>query len=457
MVSRFAFTLALPFAITACGPATVIVERDPADIAAGEGEGEGEDAKEGEGEGAGEGAGEGEGEAPVDEPTGPVRYADGAHSPLTPDLVARWRALILDGRGRPNVFAKIGASNTVNTGFATCLDAASADLDLDGRDLEDTRLFFAAGNAGGTSPFDRVSQSATVGWSCHMPLRGDPRPLDVELDAIEPAFAVVMFGTNDIQLGNIQRTADDYLALLDALLARGVLPIVQSIPPRDDDADADVEVPRYNLLFRALAEARQVPFMDLEQRLRPLATHGIGGDGIHLNRDPRGGCFFDDAGLEYGFNQRNLQLLEALDRLRRVVVDEEAVAVADHPTRSALRGQGTSSDPIVVDTLPFTHENTTVGGERAIASYACAPNTDESGPERTYVVDVDRPGTLHALVFDQGDVDVDVHLLRDGDCLVRHDREAVFDVTPGRYRVVFDTFAGDARAGTFQTIIMLDE
>ena len=153
--------------------------------------------------------------------TAPSATAPTTTAPITPALAASWRSLVFGDRGRaPNVFSKIGASNTVNRNFATCLD--NTGVLLDGRDLDDTRLFFSAGNAGGTSPWDRVSASATVGWSSHMPLRGDPRPLDVEFDAANPAFAVIMYGTNDIQLGSIQRTADDMLALIDAHLAAGV-------------------------------------------------------------------------------------------------------------------------------------------------------------------------------------------------------------------------------------------
>ena len=63
------------------------------------------------------------------------------------------------------------------------------------------------------------------------------------------------------------------------------------------------------------------------------------------------------------------------------------------------------------------------------------------------------------LVFDQGDVDVDVHVLRaDGDpagagCLERDDREVSASLPAGDYDVVFDTYDGDDRAGPYQTVI----
>ena len=80
------------------------------------------------------------------------------------------------------------------------------------------------------------------------------------------------------------------------------------------------------------------------------------------------------------------------------------------------------------------------------------------GPERTATLTLDAPGTLHALVFDQGDVDVDIHVLRasSGECLARNDKEAVVDLAAGTYTLVYDSYAGAAQAGAFQTMIYVE-
>ena len=428
-------------------------DRDEVDA---RGEGEGEDAPGGEGEGevaVGEGEGEGEGEDDDDDDA-PARYLGTDHSPLSRSVVRRLRALrAAHPELADDVFSKVGASNTVNTGFATCLDGDNVDLGGYG-DLDDARAFFAAGDAAGTSPYDRVSASATVGWSTFKALQGDPRPVDVEVDAARPAFAVVLFGTNDIQLRNIGKYADDMLALTDALLDRGVIPLLSTVPPRADDEGADVDVPRYGLVARMIAESRQVPFLDLDRRLRALPDHGLGGDGIHMNVDPRGGCRFDDDGLGHGFNVRNLQTLQALAALKRSVVDEVDVFEPAGPPR---RGRGTAADPLVVDVLPFTGTaDTSTSASRERDAYDCAPAIDESGPEVTATVTLTEPGTLHALVFDQGAVDVDVHLLQGDRCLLRSDKEVVADVDAGTYTLVFDSFGGDAQAGPFQIVVYRD-
>lgn len=437
------------------GGAVEVVFNDAVGEGEGDGEGEGEGAAaEGEGEGDSEDVGEGEGEVVVVVEHA-ARYGDAEHSPLSRSVVEGLRAIrAAHGELHDDVFAKVGASNTVNTGFVTCFDGNGVDFaghDVDGA-LDETRAMFSAGDAAGASPWDRVSSAATVGWSAFAPMQGSPRPVDVEVEALAPAFAVVMFGTNDIQLRNITRYADDMLALTDALLARGVIPLISSVPPRDDDASADVEVPRYALVARMVAEARQVPFMDLNRVLRPLPDHGVGSDGIHMNADPRGACHFDDDGLGFGFNRRNLLTLEALDAVRRTVVDGEDSFDDAGPAR---RGTGTAADPIVVDQLPFTATSTTTSMPALVDAYDCS-GADEGGPEVEAIVTLDAPGRLHALVFDQGDVDVDVHVLAGDHCLGRNDKEVALDVDAGTYRVVYDTFVGDAHAGDFQTVVYVE-
>ena len=133
-------------------------------------------------------------------PTGMVQYPnDRAHSPLTPDLAARLRAVATRGAGlRGDVLSKVGASNTVNTNYLGCF--AGSNVDLAGRDrLRATVDWFRAGDAGGTDPYRRVSLAATVGWSAWAAVAGNPSPLAREYDAARPRYATIMFGTNDIQ------------------------------------------------------------------------------------------------------------------------------------------------------------------------------------------------------------------------------------------------------------------
>ena len=89
--------------------------------------------------------------------------SDRTLSPLTPELVAQLRAVHATSIGSDAVFAKIGDSHTVSTSFLACF--AGSNVDLDGRDLAATVAHFKTGDAAGTTPYQRVSLAATVGWS----------------------------------------------------------------------------------------------------------------------------------------------------------------------------------------------------------------------------------------------------------------------------------------------------
>ncbi|MEZ4468722.1 MAG: SGNH/GDSL hydrolase family protein, partial [bacterium] len=258
--------------------------------------------------------------APPPPVEGPARYtADRLHSPVTPFVRDTLRQIVArDGGRRGNVFAKIGDSLTVSNSFLKCF--AGNGVELDGRDaLAPTIRHFLGGAAGGTDPFRRDSLAATVGWSAISALRGDPSPIDQEVDALDPRLAVVMFGTNDIQRANITAYADEMFDIVDLLLSQGIIPLLSSIPPRGDSAAADDVVPSYNAIVRGIAEGRQIPFMDLEKALRPLPRFGLAGDRLHGSTYQRGGsylpCAFTPEGLQHGYNWRNLLAIESLHRV----------------------------------------------------------------------------------------------------------------------------------------------
>lgn len=382
---------------------------------------------------------------------GPARYLAGAfHSPLTPRVRDGLRAIAARDPGRADdVFAKIGDSLTVSGAFLHCFGRADDAIRLDGRDhLWDAITHFRGGRAGGTNPFQRESAAATVGWSASSAYNGNPSPISTELRALDPRFAVVMFGTNDIQRRNIMSYADQMFDIADQLIGDGVIPILSSIPPRGDNADADFQVPAYNAVVRGIAQGRQVPFVDLELALRPIDDYGLAGDNLHGSTYRQGGtllpCAFTAPALENGYNWRNLLTIEALHRMLEVVLGDAPPPDAPGP---ALQGQGTIAAPYIIDTFPFTH----LGDTRAVAQRAfdaypgCDAPQNEGGPEVLYRLDIDEPVTLRAYVFDRGAVDVDLHMLGDLDpdgCLERHDSNFAASLDPGTWYFSLDTFVG---------------
>jgi hypothetical protein len=266
----------------------------------------------------------------------PARYPVGPiQSPMTAPVVERLRKVLASSPGRRDAFVKVGDSNTANPTFLTCLAGGGAELGAHA-DLEATRAFFAARRVDARrTSFDRTSLSATIGWLAGSVLLGSPSPLVREIDAVEPAFAVVMLGTNDDRPDGLEVFERNLPRVVDTALARGVVPLLSTLPPRADTPAAAARVLDLNRVIRALAEDRQVPLMDLYTALLPLPRHGLLPDGIHLATAWEGGapraCRFTPDGLQKGMNVRNLVVLGALDRARRFLVDGEAPEAAPAP------------------------------------------------------------------------------------------------------------------------------
>jgi hypothetical protein len=397
---------------------------------------------------------------------GPARYpATAASSPATARTFARW-AEIRDGgpaSADERVFIKVGASGTVNTRLLTCFEPGSSfGYALEGRDALQQAIdhFRQARVAGGTTSFARVTLAAEVGRTARWAVTGSPSPLDRELAALKPRYAFVNYGTNDMGGGATFESAlwsfwTHMNTLLDALEAQGVIPIITGLNPRGDNAEAARWVPIYDAMTRGLAEQRQLPYLSLYLSTKDMPAGGLLGDGLHGNAWSDGSrarpCHFNTEALNYNYNLRNLESLTMLDRVWRAL---SGVGRPDVQTSGWL-GVGTSDDPIIVDSLPFTHHGTTRGAERLIDGYpSCDGGQDEGGGEIYYKLVLDRPTTVRLMTFDR-EADVDLHLLdMSGDpmgCVERDDRTIERLLPAGEHVIVVDSFVsgGEAREGEF--------
>ncbi len=148
-------------------------------------------------------------------------------------------------------------------------------------------------------------------------------------------------------------------------------------------------------------------------------------------------------------------------------VDAEAEAEVDAEVATEVDEVATELDAEVateVDadgplTLPFVRAGDTRTSTRdAWDRYACAPDTDESGPEDVYVFTVSELGIVRARIDDvAGDTtDVDVHLLSGAgpeSCVRRDNTALAWVVRPGTWTLVVDSWVagdGSARAGAYQ-------
>jgi len=409
--------------------------------------------------GSGSGSGGGGGE-----PNGEAFYPGGrTHSPISGLVVERMEQIRAAAPGAADdVFMKAGASSTVNGNTLYCFAGDSVELGAHAA-LEPTLQFFLGGGAGGTTPFDRDSLCAESGRTAAWAVNGAPSPLEEEVAEIVPSLALVHYGTNDMgaagtfELG-VVAFHENYSALTDALIAAGVVPVLFGITRRGDSVGANRWVATMNATIRGVAQRAQVPFVDLHHAIDPLAGHGLGGDGLHLEAYDGGACVLDQAGLEHGYNVRNLVALEALDRVRRAVVLGEPPPDVGAP---GVAGSGAADDPFEVSALPFSHaSDTRSGSSDAIDAYpACGSDSDESGPEVFYRLEVAQPTRVRAMVLDGEGVDIDVHLLGGATpegCIARGHHRVEAALEPGTYFFALDTFSdqGIDFAGEFLFVIV---
>ncbi len=373
---------------------------------------------------------------------GTVLYPEGQrHSPITPALVARLQSIAASSVHQNDVFAKVGDSITATSDFVVCFNGGAVDLGSHGQ-LSTTIAYYLGGNAAGGSPFERTSIAAVGGTMARDVLAGSPSALDRELAAVDPRLAIVLFGTNEVRYG---RSVDDFgehlWNVVDEALVKGVIPLMSTIPPMNNDLAADARIPTFNRVVRAIAQGRGVPFVDLHRELVPLPNRGLAADRLHPSTAPGGGCVLTDAGLQFGYNVRNLITLEALARVLGALGGG-----ASDPSAMLRVGTGTAADPIVA-TLPLVDLGDTRTGDSTLVTYACG-GPAQTGREVIYQLELQAATTIEASVVDRGLVDVDLQIL-DGSasaqsCVARGDKNVWATVGPGTVFIVVETPAAGA-------------
>lgn len=410
-----------------------------------------------------DGTSEDTGDLPPTMPTPPYEpalYPGGqTHSPITPYVADQMREIALLGPDKAeDVFLKAGASSTVSHNTLFCFAEGPVELGEHGH-LQGTLDFYLGGDAAGTTPFDRQSDAAAVGQHAGWAIFGDPSPIEVEVDMLSPRVALVHYGTNDMEWASSYPEALVHyhwtmMLLIDGLLLEGIVPVVFGITRRGDYTSAQRWVDSFNATARAIAQSRQVPFVDLYNAIDWLPGHGLAGDGLHLEAYGGGACILDEEGLQHGYNIRNLVALEALDRSVAVLVDDAEGIDEPQPPRE---GEGTPTAPWVIGALPFTDvHDTSVEGEPFLDEYpGCGSTSDESGPELWYRLDVTETVRIRAFALDMEGVDIDLHLVDESasgeGCIERGNTFVEETLEPGTYHFVLDTWVdeGTPLAGEF--------
>lgn len=302
-----------------------------------------------------------------------IEIADWMEKPIVPELDEDASENLLEAveaaneaGNRPGVFAKIGDSNSDFPGNLYGLGCRPVQYGSH-EDMAPIRERFASQGLGGldtfpgcrpANSFSRDSVAAVVGaWTewvqrpiedlrnvTDIPIAaddfcpGDISVLECELGLLEPRYATVMIGSNDVYRGfELGGTFRDSLEdLIDTVRDHDVVPILSTVAPMTESIDgAEERVIEANEVISELAEDEDVPLINLWRAMNEpqMVDRGLGQDGVHFNvfggeNNPEilsNSVVFTDEALRYGANRRNLIWLQTLDALERSV----AAAAAD--------------------------------------------------------------------------------------------------------------------------------
>jgi lysophospholipase L1-like esterase len=194
-------------------------------------------------------------------------------APHDRDYAAAMKAVVAKGHGRPGVVLHVGDSITYANPYSAWARAGAGHTDADKQALE----WMHAGASDDTDGWHLASSDHPDGGRSYTAcggIRADellaggkqrmPKLADL-LERYKPQAVVVMVGTNDASAARaVEHYIRDMESVLDAMLSRGIVPILSTIPPHVHRGDL---ARSYNVALRGLAQRLQLPLIDFEREI----------------------------------------------------------------------------------------------------------------------------------------------------------------------------------------------
>ena len=237
--------------------------------------------------------------------------------PVVPDTVSdRMKQLYIKGRQSGNnrrAFSKIGDCETSSEYFLKPFEMGKANYKLSPySDLQELLNNFRGS-------FERVSLAARSSFSVSSvfssiwadpQLCGGEYPISCEYKLSRPAFALIMFGTNDVH-NSPEVFEKNMRALIEYSIKNNVIPILAT---KADNLEGD---DRINETIAKLAYEYEVPLWNFWRAMQDLPNHGLKEDQIHFTYGRND--FSDPEAMKMGWPVRNLSAIQVLDKVWRDV------------------------------------------------------------------------------------------------------------------------------------------
>jgi hypothetical protein len=248
--------------------------------------------------------------------------------PVLPDVTQAAREIYTRGQaaGRnPHVLSKVGDCMTASPNFLMPFsvpgsydlgDYASLQSVIDyfgvvtprGDDTTDSALSFPG--LATTTGFTTVSVQDSI-WADPKVCSANESSLTCEYRVSNPAFALIMFGTNDTTFFEADSFNTYLRQIIDQTIADDIVPVLYTFPERPEFKEKSV---LFNQIIVSIAREYDLPLINLYRALEDLPDKGINlADPIHLSSpiDDNAGNFTPE-NLERGYTLRNLVTLQAL-------------------------------------------------------------------------------------------------------------------------------------------------
>ena len=250
---------------------------------------------------------------------------------LITGITPRAREIFEEGQrqgNRPGVFSKVGDSLTVASYVLFPIGWGVHDLQQYAY-LDPVIEHFSPEQANDSNSFSNTSLAADNGWTsasvldaslAHHQFCSGETPLECEYRIVKPALALILIGTNDVELLSADQYRQNMRKIIEISISRGIIPVISTIPDR---LGYETQVIQYNAIVHDLAGELQIPVWDYAWAMSILPNNGLSEDGVHPSWPPGDiaqAARFNPQNLQYGYTARNLTALQVLDVIWRQVM-----------------------------------------------------------------------------------------------------------------------------------------
>ncbi|MEO8393419.1 MAG: SGNH/GDSL hydrolase family protein [Chloroflexota bacterium] len=262
--------------------------------------------------------------------------------PILPEVTETARTIYAAGQqmGRnAHLLSKVGDCMTASPNFLAPfpIEGGKYDLGLYG-DLQAVIDYFSSATVSEKySALTNPGLATTTGFttvSVQDPIWADPAicsanesPLGCEYRVTNPAFALIMFGTNDTTFFEPESFNTYLRQIIDQTVKDNIVPILYTFPERPEFPEKSI---LFNQIIVQIATDYDLPLINLYRALETLPDKGINlQDPIHLSSpiDDNAGNFTPE-NLERGYTLRNLLTLQSLDVMIKGLTEESATPEA---------------------------------------------------------------------------------------------------------------------------------